>query len=92
MKKQSVTDLKSLNELIKQTKLNWTLIDNKKPDSPNVSSSKNISYAEAVQLSLIVPKLTSSQTLSKDQINDNSSQALDKIKEASAKVTEMEKY
>ena len=40
------------------------------------------------KLSPIVLKPTSNQTLSKDQINETMSQPLDKIKVASAKVTE----
>ena len=59
---------------MKQTDLTRTLIGIKKIDSPNESSSKNLSYAEAVKLSPIVPKPTSSQTVSKDQINDKMSQ------------------
>ena len=76
---------------MKQTDLNRTLIENKKTDTPNKSSSKNYGYAEAVKLSPIIPKPTSSQTLSKDQINEKMSQALDKIKLASAKFTEIGK-
>ena len=48
---------------------------------------KNFSYAEAVKLSPIVLKPISSETLSKDQINEKMSQALVKIKVASAKFT-----
>ena len=76
---------------MKQTELTRTLIENKKTDSPNESSSKNISYAEAVKLSPIVLKPTSSQTLLKDQINEKMSRALDKIKVARAKVTKNRK-
>ena len=49
---------------------------------------KTFSYAEAVKLPPIVLKPTSNQTPSKDQINEKMSQALDKSKVASAKVTE----
>ena len=45
MKKQSDTILNSMDELMKQTDLTRTFIENKKTDSPNESSSKNISYA-----------------------------------------------
>ena len=83
-KKQSDTILKSMDELMKLTELTRTLIENKKNDSPNESSDKNFSYAEAVKLSPIVLKPTSNQTLSKDQINEKMSQALDKIEVASA--------
>ena len=54
----------------------------------NESFSKNFSYVESVKLSPIVLKPTSSQTLSLDQLNEKMSQALGKIKVASAKVTE----
>ena len=67
MKKQSGTTLKSMDELMKQTELTRTLIKNKKTDSLNESSSKNFRYAEAVKLSPIVLKPTSSQTLSKEK-------------------------
>ena len=73
---------------MQKTDITRTLTENKKTDSPNESSDKNFSYAEAVKLSPIVLKPTSNQTLSKDQINEKMSQALDKIKVASAKVTE----
>ena len=69
MKKQSDTILKSIDEVMKQTELNRTHIENKKADSLNENSSKNYSYAEAVKLSPTVLKPTSSQTLSYDQIN-----------------------
>ena len=72
---------------MKETELTRTLIENKKTDSPNESSDKDFSYADAVKLSPIVLKPNSKQTLSKDQINEKMSQALDKIKVASAKVT-----
>ena len=87
MKKQSDTILKSMDELMKQTELTRTLIENKKADNPKESSDKDFSYAEAVKFSPIVLKPTSNQTISKDQINEKMSQALDKIKVASAKVT-----
>ena len=73
---------------MKQTEITRTLIENKKADNPKESSDKDFSYAEAVKLSPIVLKPTSNQTLSKDQINEKMSQALDKIKVASAKFTE----
>ena len=76
---------------MKQTELTRTLIENKITDSPNESSSTNNSYAEAVQLSPIVLKLTPNQTLSKDQFNEKLSQALDEFKVASAKVTKNRK-
>ena len=88
MKKQFDIVLKSMDELTQQTELTRTLIKTKKTVSPNENSSKNISYSEAVQLSPILLKPTSSQTLSKDQINETFSQALDKIKAATAKVIE----
>ena len=87
-KKQSDTILKSMDQIMKQTELTRTCIKNKKTESPNESSSKNFSYAEAVQLSPIVLKPLSSQTLSKVQTNGKMSQALDEIKVAYAKVTE----
>ena len=43
MKKQSDTILKSMHELMKQTVTTRTLTENKKTDSPNEISSKNIS-------------------------------------------------
>ena len=68
-----------------QTELPRPYIKNKIPDSPNESSSKNISYTEAVQLSPIVLKSTSSQTFSRTQVNAKRSWASNKTKEASAK-------
>ena len=88
MKKQSDTILKSMDELVKQTELTRTLIENRKTDRPNENSDKNFSYEEAVKLSLVVLKPTSNQTISKDQNNEKISQALDKIKVVSSKVTE----
>ena len=73
---------------MKQIELTRTLIENKKTDGPNKSSSENISYTEAVQLYPSALKPTSSQTLPNDQINEKMSQALDKGKVASVKVTE----
>ena len=35
-----------MDEFLKQTELARTLVENKKTDSPNGSSSKNISYTE----------------------------------------------
>ena len=64
---------------MKQTELTRALIENKKTDSPNERSSKIMSYTEDVQMSSIVLKPTSSQILSKDQIYEKMSQALDKI-------------
>ena len=43
MEKQSVTTLKSMAELMKQTELTRTFTENKKTDSPNESFSKNFS-------------------------------------------------
>ena len=63
-----------------QTELTRTLIETKKTGSPNEISPKNLRYAEAVKLSPIVLNPTSSQTLSKDQMNEKMSQALDKSK------------
>ena len=76
---------------MKHTELTRKLSENKKTDSPNESPSKNFSYAEAAKLSPIVLKPNSSQTLSKDQINEKISQALHKIKVACAKFTENRK-
>ena len=59
-----------MDELMKHTEFTTTLIENKKTESPNETSPKNINYAEAAQLAPIVLKPTSSQTLSKDQINE----------------------
>ena len=73
---------------MKQTELTRTLIENKKTDRPNENSSKNISYAEAVKLSPIVLKQTSSQTRLKEENNEKMSRDIDKIKVASAKVNE----
>ena len=41
--------LKSMHELMRQTELSRTLIENKKTDSPNESTFTNIIYAEAVK-------------------------------------------
>ena len=90
-KKQSETILKSMDEIMKQTELTRTIFENKKTDCPEESLPNNISYAEAVHLSPVVLKPTSSQTFSKDQFNEKISQALDKIKVSSAKVTENRK-
>ena len=59
MKKQSDTILETMDELMKQTELTRTLIENEKTDSPSESSDKNFSYAEAVKVFLIVLKPTS---------------------------------
>ena len=45
-----------MDDLMKQTESTKTLIENNKSDNHNESSSKNISYAEAVQLSPIALK------------------------------------
>ena len=77
-----------MDELMKQIELTRYFIENKKTISLNESSSKNICYAEAVKLSPFVSIPTLGQTLSKDQINEKVSQALDNIKLAKAKNTE----
>ena len=65
-----------MDELMKQTELTRKFIENKRTDSLYESSSKNISYAEVVQLFPIVLKSTSSQTLSKDKINEKNVSSL----------------
>ena len=60
MKKQSDNILKSMDELMEQTELTRTLVEIKKTYNPNESSSKNISYAQAVKLSPVVLKPISS--------------------------------
>ena len=77
-----------MDELMKQTELTRTLTENEKANSPKESSDKYFSYVEAVKLSPIVLKSTSNPTLAKDQINEKMSQGLDKIKVASAKITD----
>ena len=88
MKKQSDVTLKSMDELMKRTELTRTLVENTKIDSPIESLFRKQSYAEAVQLSPIILKPTSNQTLSRDQINEKMSQALDKLKWLVSKGTE----
>ena len=63
-----------MDELMEQTDLARTLIINKETDSPTLSTSKNISYAEAIKLfpNVLTPIL--SRTLSKDQINEKNPQ------------------
>ena len=79
-------------ESMKQTELTKMLIENIKTDSPDESSSKNISYAEAVKLSPILLKPNSSQTVSRDQINGKMSQALVKSKWLVQNLLRKEKY
>ena len=69
-------------------KLSERLLKNKKTDSPDGSSSINICYAEAVQLSPIVLRQISSQNHSKDQFIKKMSQDLDETKVDSAKIIE----
>ena len=70
MKKQPNIKLKSMDEIMKQTEISRRFIENRKSDSLSESSSINLTYAEALQVSLIVLKPISSQKFSKTKCKE----------------------